>query len=156
VADELPGTGEDVVAAPRPPFFHPLRGQGRATAAVAAGGAIGAIARWAVGLGLPTAPGAFPLGTFLVNTAGCLAIGALLVVLTELRCPHPLLRPFLATGVLGGFTTFSTFSVDAERLLLARHPLLALGYLGGTLAAALLATWAGIALARALGRRGSR
>ncbi|GAA1869599.1 hypothetical protein GCM10009836_57740 [Pseudonocardia ailaonensis] len=153
MADELPGTGEDVVAAPRPPFFRPLRGQARATAAVAVGGAIGAIARWAVGLGLPAAPGTFPLGTFGINTVGCFAIGVLLVVLTEQRCPHPLLRPFLATGVLGGFTTFSTFSVDAERLLLTRHALLALGYLGGTLVAALLATWAGIALARKVGRR---
>jgi len=156
MADELPGTGEDrvgdPVAAPAATLLAPLRGQGPATMAVALGGAVGAIARWAVGLGLPTEPGGFPLGTFLINTVGGVAIGVLLVHLTELRSPHPLVRPFLATGVLGGFTTFSTYSVEAQHLLLGGHPLLALAYLAGTLAAAVAATWAGVVLARRLGR----
>jgi CrcB protein len=124
-----------------------LRGQGRPVVAVAAGGALGALARWAVGLGLPTAPGAFPLGTFSVNVVGCFAIGALLEVLTS-RPSNPLLRPFLATGVLGGFTTFSTYAVDAQHLLLAGHLGTGLLYLAGTLLAALAATWAGTGVAR--------
>ncbi|WP_181779220.1 fluoride efflux transporter CrcB [Pseudonocardia pini] len=119
-----------------------LRGQGRPVAAAAAGGAVGALARWTVGLGLPAAPGTFPLGTFLINVVGCLAIGALVEVLTT-RPSNPLLRPFLATGVLGGFTTFSTYAVDVAHLLLAGHPGTGLLYLAGTLLAALAATWAG-------------
>ncbi|WP_433505640.1 fluoride efflux transporter CrcB [Pseudonocardia halophobica] len=139
-------------AAARPPAVAPLRGQGRATGAVAVGGALGALARWGVGLGLPTTPGAFPWGTFLINVSGCLAIGVLLVVVTELRTAHPLVRPFLATGVLGGFTTFSTFSVDAQHLLLGGHVGLAVAYLAGTLVAAVAATWLGAAAARRFGR----
>jgi fluoride exporter len=114
----------------------------RPTAAVAAGGALGALARWAVGLGVSA-----PLGTFLVNVVGCFAIGVLLSVLTS-RPTHPLLRPFLATGILGGFTTFSTFSVDAQHLLLGGRVGLGVAYLAGTLAAALLATWLGTGVAR--------
>ncbi|GAA4536417.1 CrcB family protein [Pseudonocardia xishanensis] len=119
-----------------------LRGQGRAVVAVAAGGALGALARWAVGLALPGAP-----GTFLINVVGCLAIGALLEVVTSRRT-NPLLRPFLATGVLGGFTTFSTYAVDAQRLLLGGRVGLGVLYLAGSLLAALVATWAGMRVAR--------
>ena len=139
-------------AAARPPVVAPLRGQGRATVAVAVGGALGALARWGVGLGLPTTPGAFPWGTFLINVVGCVAIGVLLVVVTELRTAHPLVRPFLATGVLGGFTTFSTFSVDAQHLLLGGHVGVGVAYLAGTLVAAVAATWLGAAAARRFGR----
>jgi CrcB protein len=152
VTDELPPTGEDVVRAPQRQALEPFRGQGTATIAVALGGAVGALARWAVGLGLPTVPGAFPLGTFLINVVGCAAIGALLVGITELRQAHPLVRPFLATGVLGGFTTFSTFSVDAQQLLRGGHVGLAVVYLAGTLVAAVAATWFGAAATRRLGR----
>ncbi|MFC5948591.1 fluoride efflux transporter CrcB [Pseudonocardia lutea] len=152
MTEELPPTGEDVVEVPRRPAPKPFRGQGRATAAVALGGAVGALARWAVGLGLPTTPGAFPLGTFLVNVVGCAAIGVLLVAITELRQAHPLLRPFLATGILGGFTTFSTFSVDAQHLLLGGHLGLAFTYLAGTLVAAVAATWLGAAATRRFAR----
>lgn len=115
-----------------------LRGQSRPVLAVAAGGVLGALARWAVGLALPGPP-----GTFLINVVGCFAIGVALTVLIA-RGAHPLLRPFLATGVLGGFTTFSTYAVDAQRLLLEGRIGLGAAYLVGTLAAALVATWAGM------------
>jgi fluoride exporter len=121
---------------------HGLDGQARPVAAVAAGGAIGALLRWAVGLGIHA-----PLGTFLINVAGCLAIGALLEVVTT-RPSHPLVRPFLATGVLGGFTTFSTYAVDAQHLLLDGEVALGLAYLAGTLLAALVATWLGMRVVR--------
>jgi CrcB protein len=58
-----------------------------------------------------------------------------------------LLRPFLGTGVLGGFTTFSTFAVDTDRLL-PDHAVVALVYFFGTLAAAMLAVWAGDRVSR--------
>lgn len=122
-------------------------------AAVAVGGALGALSRHGLALGLPTPRDGFPLATFVTNVLGCLLIGALLVVLTELRRGHHLLRPFLATGVLGGFTTFSTYTVETQQLLSAGRVGTALGYLGGTLLAALSATWIGIALARRLGAR---
>jgi fluoride exporter len=75
------------------------------------------------------------------------------VLLTEWTTAHPLARPFLTTGVLGGFTTFSTFATDAEELLRLDHPATALGYLVGTPVAAVAATWVGVRLARAAGRR---
>lgn len=121
-----------------------------ALAAVAMGGAVGALARYGAGLVLPYQSGTFPLATFLVNVVGCLLIGVLVVVIAERTGAHPLARPFLITGVLGGFTTFSTYAVDAELLLRAGRPATAGAYLAGTLAAALAATWLGMRLARAL------
>jgi fluoride exporter len=128
-----------------------LAGQGPVLAAVAAGGALGALARWAVGLALPVHPGTPPWPTLGINVLGCLLIGLLLGVLAR-RPAHPLLRPFAGTGVLGGFTTFSGYAVDG--LDLVRHaPGAALAYLAGTLAGALLATALGLALGRTWSRR---
>jgi CrcB protein len=137
---------------------RPLAGQGPAFGAVAAGGALGALARYGLALAIPPVPGHFPLATFLTNVIGGLLIGVLIVVLTELTTAHPLARPFLVTGILGGFTTFSTYAVDVEHLLAAHAVGVALGYLLGTLAAALAATWVGILATRAVGglfRRGA-
>jgi CrcB protein len=79
---------------------------------VAAGGAIGAALRFLVGLGI-----GLPLGTFAVNVAGSLVMGALAAILLfGDKGPSPL-APFLMTGVLGGFTTFSAFSLDVLRLV---------------------------------------
>jgi fluoride exporter len=150
VTADLPGSGEDDVVAPTTRHRHPLTGQGRAIAAVAAGGVLGALGRHGLGLALPHPPGGFPAATFAVNVLGCLLLGALVVTLTEPRPAHPLLRPFLATGVLGGFTTFSAYATDAHELVTAGRVPAALGYLAGTLVAALLATAAGVALARRL------
>jgi len=127
------------------------------TLVVAAGGAIGGGARWAAGQAWPTPARGFPWATFAVNVVGCLLIGLLMVVLLEVWRPGPYARPFLATGVLGGFTTFSTYTSDTRGLLLAGHTPVALTYLFGTMLAALLATWVGLAAARAvagLGRPG--
>nr|WP_211176713.1 fluoride efflux transporter CrcB [Pseudonocardia acidicola] len=133
--------------------MRPFQGQGRAVVVIAAGGALGALARWGVGLALPTPPGTFPLGTFAINVVGCFLIGAVIVAVTEIVDAHPLIRPFVASGFLGGFTTFSTYSVDAENLLLGGHVGVASAYLVGTLAAAVVAAWAGIRLARTIGVR---
>ncbi|MDT7659255.1 MAG: fluoride exporter [Pseudonocardiales bacterium] len=130
---------------------RPLAGQGPAFGAVAAGGALGALARYGLALAIPPVPGHFPLATFLTNVVGGLLIGVLIVVLTELTTPHPLARTFLVTGILGGFTTFSTYAVDVEHLLAAHAVGVALGYLLGTLVAALAATWVGILATRAVG-----
>jgi CrcB protein len=119
------------------------------TLTIAAGGALGALARYAVSTAWPHTPGTFPWATFAINVVGCLLIGSLMAVLTDLvGRPHRLVRPFLGVGVLGGFTTFSTYTVDVERLISAGHPQLALADLFGTLAAALLAVQIGIVAAR--------
>jgi CrcB protein len=128
-----------------------LRSEGRTVIAVAAGGLLGALARYEAELALPSAPGTFPLATFLVNVLGCLLMGVLIVTITELRQAHPLARPFLGTGVLGGFTTFSTYTVDAQELLHTGHVATAFAYLAGTLVAAVAATWVGMWLTRTAG-----
>ncbi|MED7949857.1 fluoride efflux transporter CrcB [Kitasatospora sp. NPDC058201] len=132
-----------------------LRGQGPAVAVVAVGGALGAAARYGAGLLWPTGTAAFPWTTLLVNVAGCAVIGVFLVVVTEGRPAHPLLRPFFGTGVLGGFTTFSTYAVDIRGLLEEGRPGLGLAYLGGTPVAALVAVWGASRVTRRLVRRGA-
>lgn len=112
-------------------------------ALVALGGALGALARAAV-VGIV---GDQPWwGTLLVNVVGCLAIGYVLVVVrTSPRAS--VLLPFLVTGVLGGFTTFSALAVDTV-VLLDVAPLTALIYLAATLIVGLLAVPLGATLAR--------
>jgi CrcB protein len=120
----------------------------RTIAVVAAGGALGALARYGLLLAWPTRPGAFPWGTFAINVAGCFAIGVLMVIVTELRPAHPLVRPFLGTGVLGGFTTFSAYAEELRALLRPEWMVTAVLYLAGTVLAALAATVAGMRLTR--------
>jgi CrcB protein len=80
-------------------------------------------------------------------------MGALMVTITELTSPHRLVRPFLGVGVLGGYTTFSTYSVDIQQMLAASRPGLALTYLVLTPLAALAAVWAGANIIRLLAKR---
>ncbi|WP_105972562.1 fluoride efflux transporter CrcB [Streptomyces geranii] len=128
-----------------------LRGQGPVVAVVAAGGAIGACARYGAALLWPARTGGFPWTTFWVNVVGCAVIGVFMVVVTEFRAGHPLVRPFFGTGVLGGFTTFSTYTVDIQKLVEDGHPGTGIAYLAATLLAALTAvTLAATATRRAL------
>ncbi|MER6831326.1 CrcB family protein [Streptosporangium sp. NPDC000563] len=125
-------------------------------AVIAAGGAIGAGARYGAALLWPAAAGSFPWTTLGVNAAGCLLIGVLMVVLTEAWTAPTWARPFLATGVLGGFTTFSTYCLDIERLVSADRIGPALGYLAATVIAALVAVTAGAWTTRGLLARTAR
>jgi fluoride exporter len=118
-------------------------------AAIAAGGVLGAEARYGLGLLLPHAPGEWPWATWSINISGCFLIGILMVVITELTSPHRLLRPFLGVGILGGYTTFSTAMVDVQQMALAGHEGAALGYMLATVTAAVAAAFAGVALTRA-------
>jgi fluoride exporter len=115
---------------------------------IAAGGMAGASARHAVDVLWPPASGGLPAGTLGVNALGCLLIGVLMVYVVEVGEAHPLVRPFLGVGVLGGFTTFSTYSVEVTGLLADGHAVRALAYLGGTVVVALAATLVGLSLAR--------
>jgi CrcB protein len=107
----------------------------------ALGGALGALARWGLAEALPS-PGGWPWATLLVNLTGCLLLGALLAVLAT-RSPEPSwARPFLGVGVLGGYTTYSTFAVQVVDLVDGGALLLAAGYVlvsvvGGIAAVAL-------------------
>ena len=116
---------------------------------IALGGMLGASARYAAALTWPTTPGSVPWTTLGVNAAGCLLIGVLMVFVVEIGGAHPLLRPFVGVGILGGFTTFSTYAVDTNSLLRAGHPGLAFGYWAGTLLVALIAVVAGVLVTRA-------
>lgn len=120
--------------------------------AIAAGGVVGAEARYLVSQAMPHAATGFPAATLVVNVSGSLVIGALMVLLLELTSPHRLARPFLAIGVLGGYTTFSTFAIDAERLVADKEPVLALVYVAATLVSCLVAVWASTTATLALGR----
>ncbi|MDT0455175.1 CrcB family protein [Streptomyces sp. DSM 41527] len=128
----------------------PWKGQWPVIGVVATGGAIGASARYGAALLWPTAGGAFPLTTFTVNAVGCALMGVLMVVITEVRAAHRLVRPFLGTGILGGFTTFSTYAVDIQRLVAVGRAAAALATLVGTVLVTLAAVWAGVTGTRAL------
>ena len=118
------------------------RDQATMLATIAAGGATGAAARYLIGQGWPTAAGAFPASTLAINVLGCALIGVLMVLITEVWSRQRLIRPFLGTGVLGGFTTFSTYTVDIQRLVAGGHVGIALSYLALTPIGTLLAVWA--------------
>lgn len=86
--------------------------------AIAAGGALGALMRYGLGRWVQTATGmAFPAGTLAVNLIGSLLMGLLYAWLLERAAWGPEIRMFLLTGLLGGFTTFSAFSVETLMLL---------------------------------------
>jgi fluoride exporter len=114
---------------------------GTMLATIAAGGATGAAARYLIGATWPTPAGAFPASTLAVNVLGCALIGVLMVLMAEVWSRQRLIRPFLGTGVLGGFTTFSTYTVDIQQLVAGAHVDTALLYLSLTPIGALLAVW---------------
>jgi CrcB protein len=119
-------------------------------AAISAGGGCGGLARYLIDQALPVAPGHLPWATLIVNVAGCLALGALNVFLLEVWPPRRYVRPLCGIGLLGGFTTFSTYTAEVRDLLGRGAVPLAAGYALAGLAAGLAATWAGIAAARLL------
>jgi len=125
-------------------------------AVVSAGGALGALARYGVGEALPTQPGRFPWATFAVNVSGCLLMGVLMVLVLEVWPPRGYVRPFVAIGVLGGYTTFSTYAMEARDLLDSAHYATAGSYVAGSVVATLAAVWLGAAGTRLLATRRGR
>ena len=117
----------------------------------AGGGAIGAGARWLVNIGCAAWLGtAFPWATLIVNVVGSFLMGALIAVSVPLFADSVAWRTFLATGILGGFTTFSAFSLDAWQLL-ERHQLTLAGlYIGACVVLSIAGLVAGLAAARAV------
>ena len=118
---------------------------------VAAGGAAGASARHQVNIAAHRAFGGdFPLGTLLVNVLGCLAMGAFIELLALRLQGSPALRLLVATGFLGGFTTFSSFSLDFAVLWERGATGLAFAYAGASVLFSLAALFVGLWLVRAI------
>jgi len=112
---------------------------------VAAGGAVGAVARHLISEQAPWAgPPAWPWAIFAVNVLGCLLMGLLVGFIARDR-RHDRWRPFLGIGVLGGFTTMSAFAAEVRDFLTAGEPALGLAYAAASvlagLAAVMLGTW---------------
>lgn len=111
---------------------------------IALGGALGSLARYGLGRAWPEAGHQLPWTTLMINLTGSLLLGMLVVAVTEIWRPHRLVRPLLGTGILGGFTTFSTFAEQARALPAAD----ALAYLALSVVGGLLAAAAGMSLLR--------
>ena len=125
--------------------------------AIAAGGVIGSTARHALILALPQMTHGFGWTTFGINVSGCALIGVLMVLIEHFGSRRRLLRPFLGVGVLGGYTTFSTYALEANQAMAAGAFGVALLYLAATLLVALLAVWAAATTTRwAIRRRSFR
>lgn len=122
----------------------------REVLAVAAGGALGALGRYGVGVAAVAVGIDSPWATLAVNVVGCLLMGLLVAAVLEdpRRTRHALWRPFLGVGVLGGFTTFSAFAGDAVLLAEAGHGVISASYVVVTVVAGLAALRLGIFLAR--------
>lgn len=118
---------------------------------IAVGGVLGSLARAAFGLVAAWDPGAWPWATLSVNVIGSLGIG-FIAASASLRRSHPLIGPFLITGVLGGFTTFSAFALETGLLLESGHLLTAAAYVLATLVVGLLAVRVGVAVAATVAR----
>lgn len=120
-------------------------------AAVAAGGAAGAVMRWLMaGAVQRWAGGAFPWGTFAVNAIGSFLLGFLFVWLIERSTASELVRMALTVGMLGAFTTFSTYSLESVRLLQEGALGMAAANVFGQVFVCLVLTWLGIQIARAI------
>lgn len=115
--------------------------------AVAAGGVLGTLARWWVEQIVTSSPSGFPWATLIVNVTGAFALGAIGVLLIERVTYVGHLRTFLAIGLLGSYTTFSTMAVEGVRLIESHHAALAAGYWVTTLVfgqvAGLFGMWLG-------------
>ena len=147
---ELDAPSEPSAATRRPRLD---RFQADVLAAVAAGGALGAPARYEVTRLVHVAPGTFPWSTFWTNVTGSLALGFVLVVVAERFPPTRYLRPFFATGFLGAYTTFSTFMVESATLTKDGHGVVAGTYLLASVATGFAAVWAGIVAGLMVSRR---
>ena len=117
-------------------------------AAVALGGALGSLLRYFVASAIPS--NGFPLGIFFVNISGGLLMGVIVELGALKLSLAPEVRAFLTVGILGGYTTFSTFSLDSVMLIQRGAWLAAAGYVVGSTLLSILALFAGLYMVRAL------
>ena len=121
--------------------------------AIAAGGALGTLARAGLGRLVADQPGRFPWTTLSINLTGSFVLGLALVVLIGRPSSERRIRPFLATGFLGSYTTFSTFAVGVALLIEDRHWATASLYLVAMILGGVLSAWLGIAVGRRIESR---
>ncbi|MCL2542171.1 MAG: CrcB family protein [Nocardioidaceae bacterium] len=135
---------------PTPPWLpHPLelvRRDMDLLPFIAVGGSIGAVARWGMAQALPST--GFAWSTLLTNVVGCALIGVLMALMVDRWATTRYVRPFLGVGVLGGFTTFSTYTLDVHKLLVAGRVPLAGLYDATTLITCVVAVWMGLTCCR--------
>jgi CrcB protein len=115
-------------------------------ATIAAGGMIGALARYGISTAWPHDPTGFSWAIWTINISGCFLIGVLMVLIARRWPGQRLIRPFFGVGILGGYTTFSTSVVDVQQAAAHNAAGTALLYLAATLLGALVAVWAATAL----------
>ena len=130
---------------------NPRMGSLRELLLVASGGAIGATVRYLTSkAALMWLPLSFPWGTFLINVTGCLAMG-MVAGFADQSSISPGARLFLATGLLGGYTTFSAFGLEAQSLLAGDRLGAAFCYVAGQAVLGVAAVFLGLAIVRRLG-----
>jgi fluoride exporter len=116
---------------------------------VLAGAGLGGLARYAAGSWIMAKYGGrFPLGTLVINVTGSFLIGLLMVLLTERLHPHPNWRLFLVVGVLGGYTTFSSFEYDIYQAVREGARWMALVYVTASVGVGYVGVWCGALLAK--------
>ncbi len=117
--------------------------------AIASGGAIGAVLRHFVNIiSLHIMGSGFPWGTLTVNVVGSFAMGALIAFFAHMGNPSPEVKGFLTVGLLGAFTTFSTFSLDVVTLWERGASFAAMGYIMASIMISIAALFAGVAILR--------
>ena len=124
------------------------RSDGRVIAAIAVGGALGAPARYGVAQVVHVGAHGFPWATFWTNVSGSFALGVVLALVLERFPPTRYVRPLVATGILGAYTTYSTFAVETDLLVKDGHAATGLAYAAASLVTGLVAIWAGLVCAR--------
>jgi CrcB protein len=140
-------------AQPAHPSSHQSRTRGRRAepsvlAAIALGACLGAPARYGVAQVIHVAKDSFPWATFWTNISGSFLLGLIVALLLARFPPTTYLRPFVATGFLGAYTTYSTFAVETDLLIKNGHAPIALAYAAASLIAGFVAVWVGIWAAR--------
>jgi fluoride exporter len=117
--------------------------------AVMIGAAAGGLARYVIGTTvMQRFGGRFPLGTLVVNVTGCFLIGVLMTLFADRPAAHPNWRLLLVTGVLGGYTTFSSFGWETYQAVHEGNALSGFANVALSLILGLLAVWCGALLAR--------
>jgi len=123
---------------------------------VAIGGALGSLARYGLSEVIPRSVGEFPWATFITNIIGCGAIGVLMGYILQSNQTHRYLRPFIGVGVLGGFTTFSTYALETWQLIVENALMSAGAYVLSNIVCGLVAVQFGLLIVRLVARDNRR
>lgn len=128
------------------PLPDTVRAHLPAISVITIGGGAGSVLRYGLSRAVHPAADGFPVATLVTNLVGSLLLGALITAVTEVWRPHPLVRPALGTGLLGGFTTFSTFAVEVRSVAAP----VALGYLVASVLGGIVLAAVGMAAVRSV------